>query len=205
MYNTIRMHADTPTLFSHECLDEMNCLKRRVRELTFDQLAEYRSEYAVASYTVIFSNQWHKVMLDLRKLVDQRLLNKSLLKSEISKALRRNESVDAKAAFIECCCEVDEPEYLSNFFDKHLDEVKNAELVKSIKSKIKRTPGLTSSELFFGGNSDELAAYVLEDNNFHSFDGKFCFGNLGNLDNWGKPELLMYVRDIQAKLSESLE
>jgi len=233
MRNVILRYADTPTLFSHNEIDDMKESKEEIENHIFKQFAEHKSEYGVNGYNVTFRKQWNQVMLSLHTLVNNRLLCEKIVKRSIRRALIKvnnnrkiitvkqlknivaNKKTEVKNYFIRLNIGVDETGYLSNFFDKHFpNEVKNltrcitrnkikkAKLVTDIRSKIKLNPGSTANKLFSDNDSYELTCLVLEDSDYHSFDGKFLFGKLDDFDSWGKPELLMYVKQAKETMDK---
>jgi len=65
--------------------------------------------------------------------------------------------------------------------------------VESLKKKLKLSPG-------FSIDDDLLRQKVLEDDNYHYFNGKIYF-----LDNWDKSTLIAYVKYLRVNLDEALE
>jgi len=123
VYNAILQHIKTPTLFSHEDVEAMSPSEEEIKNQAIEQR--------------------HNVIRDLHSLVNRRLLDEEFLKGKIVRVLMKSKQLDSsneksqiRASFIECCCELDEPKYLSNFFDNHydnvIDELKNR-LAKVLK------------------------------------------------------------------------
>jgi len=232
MYNEIMRVSEPDSILSYENVEEMDLLKSDIQDSTFKQFAEYRNEYGATTYEVTFCNQWKKVIRDLRALVERRLLVKESLKQDISWAIiqanngnsltsykdlatlkDKDKGSEVKDFFMKRASNKDEVEYLSNFFDAYFKKEVIMELnfqifdkqwdtVKAIKSKIKLNPGLTKDDLFINDDSGELEAMLLREKDYYFYNGKLWFGEFGNFDNWGRPEFLMYIENMQSNQAE---
>jgi len=211
------------------------------KELVFEQLSEYRNEYGYQTYDATFKKQEDIAWSDLRGLRDKRKTREANQIKEMFATLYSNtrsidlcdetfeltieNKLEAKCEFINhhvIKCDESE-EYLGGFFDAKFDEVTalihtkvkeaSAQVINSLKEKIKLNVGVTTNELFSKLEDDEdwiydpnqtdldkLTQVILKDDNIHCYNDKFYFDDNETLDSWSEDALAMHAKMIRDKL-----